>query len=87
MILVKLQTAAFSVVSAQKKKKMGAPNLGWWEPLPLAAEKKIGGAPNSFKNFHRAMRIMNMCLVLKLDNGKVVPIANEQTHIQYCILI
>ena len=26
------------------------------------------------------MRIPNMCLVLKLDNGKVVSIAHEQTH-------
>ena len=26
------------------------------------------------------MRIPNMCLVLKLNNGKVVSIANEQTH-------
>ena len=26
------------------------------------------------------MRIPNMCLVLKLDNGKGVSIANEQTH-------
>ena len=37
------------------------------------------GAPNGFKNFRRAMRILNLCLVLKLDNGKVVSIANEQT--------
>ena len=39
------------------------------------------------------MRIPNICLVLKLDNGKVVSIANEQTesqnhaNIQYCIII
>ena len=26
------------------------------------------------------MRIPNICLVLKLDNGKVVSIANEQNH-------
>ena len=31
------------------------------------------------KNFRRAMQIPNMCLVLKLDNGKVVYIADEQT--------
>ena len=31
------------------------------------------------KNFRRAMQITNMCLVLKLDNGKVVYIADEQT--------
>jgi len=36
-------------------------------------------APNGFKNLTRSMRIPNMCLVLKLDNGKVVSIANEQT--------
>ena len=26
------------------------------------------------------MRIPNICLVLKLDNGKMVSIADEQTH-------
>ena len=31
-------------------------------------------------NFTYAMRIPNMCLVLKLNNGKVVSIANEQIH-------
>ena len=43
----------------------------------VAAEKKyLGhrssgafGAPNGFKNFRRAMRIANMCLVLKLDES------------------
>ena len=38
------------------------------------------GAPNSFKDVTRSTRIPNMCLVLKLDNGKVVFIANEQNH-------
>ena len=38
------------------------------------------GAPNDFKNVTRSMRIPNICLVLKLDNGKVVSIANGQTH-------
>ena len=38
-------------------------------------------APRSFKNFRRVMRIPNMFLVLKLDNGKVVSIANEETDI------
>ena len=38
--------------------------------------------PHSFKNFHRVMRIPNMCLVLKLDHEKVVSIANEQTDRQ-----
>ena len=46
--------------------------------------KKIGvpAVPHSFKNFSKIMRIPNMCLVLKLDNGKVVSIANEQNHRQ-----
>ena len=51
----------------------------------MAAIKKIGppAVPtNSFKNLTRAMRIPNMCYVLKLDNGKVVSIANEQTELQ-----
>ena len=41
--------------------------------------KKFGAtaAPHNFKNFYRVMKIPNMCLVLKLDNGKVVSIANE----------
>ena len=38
------------------------------------------GVPHSFKNLRRVMRIPNMCLVLKLDNGKVVSIANGQTE-------
>ena len=43
--------------------------------------KKIGApaALHSFKNFRRVMRMPNMCLVLKLDNVKVVSIANRQT--------
>ena len=47
------------------------------------------GAPNGFKNLTRFMRIPNMCLVLKFDNGKVVSIANGQNHrtIQYRISI
>ena len=50
-----------------------------WVPLtPLLGGAY--GAPNGFKNFTCAMRIPNMCLVLKLDNGKVVYIADEQTH-------
>ena len=63
-----------------------------WRPPPSAAikEKSIGahrvphiwgarGTPDGLKNLTRFMRIPNMCLVLKLDNGKVVSIANEQT--------
>ena len=38
------------------------------------------GAQNGFKNFRWAIRIPNLCLVLKLDNGKVVSIANDQTE-------
>ena len=44
----------------------------------------LGGAcgTHNFKNFRRVMRIPNMCLVLKLDNGKVVSIANGQSDRQ-----
>ena len=38
--------------------------------------------PNGLYSFRRALRIPNKCLVLKLDNGKVVSIANEQIHRQ-----
>ena len=38
------------------------------------------GALNYFKKFRCAMRIPNMCFVLKLDNGKGVSIADEQNH-------
>ena len=54
-----------------------------------AAIKIIG----DFKNFRGVMRIPNMCLLLKLDNGKMVFIANgqpdRQNHrtIQYRISI
>ena len=37
-------------------------------------------APNGFKNVTRSMMIPNMCLVIKLVNGKVVSIANRQTN-------
>ena len=57
-----------AVKEDRKKKKFGAPK-----------KKKIGAstAPHSLKNFRRGMRIPNKCLVLKLDNGKVVSIVNE----------
>ena len=42
--------------------------------------KKKGQPP--LKDFRWAMWIPNMCLALKLDNGKVVSIANEQTDRQ-----
>ena len=63
------------------------PHLGQRKSSPLAAVKKsdkiiwgASAAPNGFKNFRRAMRIPNMYLVLKLDNGKVVSIADGQNH-------
>ena len=87
----------------RKQKKIGAPGAPRWGRQltpPSAAIKIIGvpsvpqisgacGAPNGFKNVTRSMRIPNMCLVLKLDNGKVVSIANGQNHrtIQYGISI
>ena len=44
-------------------------------------EKNVGApaAPHSFTTFRGIMKIPNMCLVLKLDNGKLVSIANGQT--------
>ena len=73
------ETAAFS---GGKRK-----TLSWRESAASGGvEKKItwgaAGAPNGFKNFRWAMRIPNMCLVLKLDNGKVVSIAHTQTESQ-----
>ena len=69
---------------------LGFPSPSWaaapiWETK--WANKKLKnwgaqGAPNGFKNLTRSMRIPNMCLVLKLDNEKVVSIANEQNHRQ-----
>ena len=70
----------------QRKKKFGrlkrATWGGSWRRLRRRQIKNSGafGAPNGFKNLTRSMRIPNMCLVLKLDNGKVVSIANEQTE-------
>ena len=62
------------------------PLAGFLSPSGGAAVKykKIGApvAPHSFKNFRSVMRIPNMCFVLKLDNGKVVSIANKQIHRQ-----
>ena len=44
--------------------------------------KREFGAPSAppISDVTRSMRIPNVCLVLKLDNGKVVCIANRQTH-------
>ena len=65
--------AAFGGGKTKTNKKFGAPQT------PL-----LGGTcgAHSFKNFRRVMRIPNMCLVLKLDNGKVVSIVNGQTESQ-----
>ena len=64
------ETAVFS----GDKKKIRAP--------PPRLSGGACGAPNGFKNVTRSMKIPNMCLVLKLDNGKVVSIANGQNHRQ-----
>jgi len=60
------------------KKKLGRPRRPMFR-APSATF--LGGAcgAHSFKNFRRVMRIPNMCLVSKLDNGKVVCIAKGQT--------
>ena len=49
------------------------------ENLAAVEKKKIGvpAALHSFGNFRRVVMIQNMCLVLKLDNGKVGSIADE----------
>ena len=48
--------------------------------VPPAIYSKIAGLLFYLsKNFRRVIRIPNMCLVLKLDNGKVVSMANGQT--------
>ena len=63
----------------QKKKKLGRPR----RPMFRAPSVPLSGGTcgtHSFKNFRRVIRISNMCLVLKLDNEKVVSIANEQNH-------
>ena len=78
----------------RKKNKLGyrgcptfgaprAPHPGRWLTLPSVAIQKnwvTCGAPNCFKNLTRAMRIPNMCLVLKLDNGKVVSFPLSESH-------
>ena len=64
--------------------EIGAPwaTLIWGGGDKRLEKKNWGacGAPNGFKNLTHFMRIPNMCLVLKLDNGKVVSIANGQNH-------
>ena len=60
------------------KKKINWAPWASQEGSPSAPFWGTCGAPNGFKNLTRSMRIRNMCLVLKLDNGKVVSIANGQ---------
>ena len=61
-----------------------APHSGGLESAAMGGNKKNNWEEteeitlNGFKNLTRAMRITNMCLVLKLDNGKVVSIAVER---------
>ena len=47
---------------------------------PTAPHVSGACGAHGFKNFRRVIRILNMCLVLKLDNGIVVSIANKQTE-------
>ena len=66
-----------SAVFLLKKKKL-------WRPFGAAVKNNNNnrgscGVPNGFKNVRRPMRISNMCLDLKLDNGKVVFIEHKQT--------
>ena len=75
-----------SAAVKEKKKNWGAMGA----PVGASAYAAFGdekiknsgayGASNGFKNVTRSLRIPNMCLVLKLDNGKVVSIANGQNH-------
>ena len=58
-----------AVISNSRNTRLRRPS-GSLPPSAAVKEIKIGVAaapPNDFKNFTRAMRIPNMCLVLKLD--------------------
>ena len=83
--IITREIPAFGVISLALRES-GAPGAHLPPPLAAVKEKviKIWGAcgAHSFNNFRRVMRIPNMCLVLKLDNRKVVSIANEQTESQ-----
>ena len=71
-----------SAAVEENEKKLGAP-YGAAEFATFGDGKKNWSdwsTPNGFKDFRRAMRIPNMCLVLKLDNEELVSIANEQTE-------
>ena len=83
-----METAAFGGGKRTASKKIGAlwaPRI-WGGPLGAVAYAAFGG---DNKKLTRAMRIPNMCLVLKLDNGRVVSIVNELSDraIQYLISI
>ena len=65
--------SAYAALGGEKK-KLGPKFRA--HPAPLSGG--ACGAPNGFKNVTRSTRIPNMCLVLKLYNGKVVSIANGQ---------
>ena len=92
-IYIYSRTPAFGGISlALRGVAPSAPPLGrlgrpfGQPPLSAAVKEKKNwgafGAPNGFQNVTRSMRIPNMCLVLKSDNGKVVSIANGQNHRQ-----
>ena len=92
-----------AVKEKKKKKKWGArgASFGVAGTTFGGGKKNNIGAPTApqkvLQCFRRAMKIPNVCLVLKLDNGKVVSIAVEQTDritdgqnhraIQYRIII
>ena len=67
----------------EKEEKKNLGHLG--RPMfraPWAPVLGVACGARSFRNVCRVMRIPNMCLVLKLDNGKVVSIANRQIESQ-----
>ena len=73
----------FKTKGPPKRGAQGTRNLGHRRRPTRSPNYKIKwgacGAPNGFKCFRGVMRIPNTCLLLKLDTGKVVSIANEQT--------
>ena len=72
------KTAALGGVSLVHR---GAPHL-----VAFLLKKKVKTnlgrlrCPKWSYSFRRAMRIPNMCLALKLDNGKVVSMAHKHTQ-------
>ena len=67
-------------VDKKEEKQIGVPSAPQFSGVSGAPFRGAWGAPNGFKNVTRSTRISNMCLVLKLDNGKVVSIANGQNR-------